>query len=369
VSLVGSEPSVAFVQDHLVQRGGAERGLLSMLKAAPGARVVTPFYEPSACYPEFLEVPMQTSLLNRIRPIRERHRLTLPVLPIVMRQMRVDADVVICGTSGWAQGIRTEGRKIIYFYALTRWLYEREAYLKGSGVGRRVAASLLAPALERWDRRTMATGDRFVTEGTVMQRRLAEIYGVDAEIIPLPNTLDPGAPRRSVAGLSEGFFFCASRLMPYKNVDVLVEAFDALPGQNLVVAGDGPLLTDLRRSAPSNVRFLGRCDDDELRWLYAQCRAVITAAIEPFGLTPVEGAAFGKPTVALRDGGFVDTVIEGTTGVLFDEPEPAAVRAAVRCFEDLPLDEARILEHSCQYDEARFVERIRTLISQETALA
>jgi glycosyltransferase involved in cell wall biosynthesis len=312
---------------------------------------------------------MQTSLLNRIEPIRARHRLALPVLPIVMSRMRVDADVVICGTSGWAQGIRTEGRKVIYFYALTRWLYERNAYLKGAGLGRRIAATTMAPLLGRWDRRTMATGDRFVTEGTVMQRRLAEIYGLHADIIPLPNTLDVRAPRRAVPGLSDGFYLCASRLMPYKNVDVLIEAFAGLPGRNLVVAGDGPLLTSLRLAAPPNVRFLGRCDDDELRWLYAQCRAVITAAIEPFGLTPVEGAAFGKPTVALRDGGFVDTVLDGITGVLFDEPDPIAVRRAVDQFEQLALDEARILDHSRQYDEPTFVDRIRALIAEEVARA
>lgn len=340
-----------------------------MLKAAPDALVVTPFYEPSACYPEFRGVAMRTSPLNRVSAIRLRHRLTLPVMPLVMSQMHVDADVVICGTSGWAQGIRTDGRKIIYSYALTRWLYEQDAYLKGAGVGRRAAARALAPLLEQWDRRTMATGHRFVTEGTVMRRRLAEIYGVEAEIIPLPHTLDTSAPRREIAGLSEGFFLCASRLMPYKNVDVLVEAFAGMPQHRLVVAGDGPLLEVLRPSAPPNVTFLGRCDDDQLRWLYAQCCAVITAAIEPFGLTPVEGAAFGKPTVALHGGGFVDTVIDGVTGVHFEQAEPSEVRAAVSRFGDLTIDAGAVLDHSRKYDEATFVERIGALIRQEAALS
>jgi len=364
---VGSEPRVAFVQDHLVQRGGAERGLLSMLKAAPDALVVTPFYEPSACYPEFREIPMQTSLLNRVRPIRTRHRLTLPVLPLVMSRMHVEADVVICGTSGWAQGVRTSGRKVLYFYALTRWLYEQEAYLKGAGLGRRAAAHGLAPLLERWDRRTVATGDRFITEGSVMKRRLHEIYGIDAEVIPLPNTLDPKDARTPIEGLEPGFFLCASRLMPYKNVDVLVDAFAQLPDERLAVAGDGPLFDPLVERATSNVTFLGRCDDDTLRWLYSACEAVITAAVEPFGLTPVEGASFAKPTVAVRDGGFVDTVIDGVTGVHFPAAVPGEVRAAVERFRQLHFDESAILRHAQQYDEKTFVERITAVIAEEAS--
>lgn len=362
-------PRVAFVQDHLVQRGGAERGLLSMLKAAPTAEIVTPFYVPEHCYPEFRSCRIRTSPLNRLGPVRRRHRMTLPAMPVIMSGLTVDADVVICGTSGWAQGVRTSGRKVLYFYALTRWLYEQEAYLKGAGRGTRLAAKGLAPVLERWDRRTVASGDRFITEGTVMQRRLREIYGIDAEVIPLPNTLDVGAERREVVGLEPGFHLCASRLMPYKNVDVLVAAFADLPQERLVVAGDGPMLERLRQTATPNVTFLGRCDDDVLRWLYGACRAVITAAIEPFGLTPVEGAAFAKPTVALKDGGFVDTVVDGHTGVHFDAAEPELVRRAVERAAAMRFDEAAILEHSEQYAEDLFVQRVADVIAEESAVS
>jgi glycosyltransferase involved in cell wall biosynthesis len=364
---MGAESNVAFVQDHLVQRGGAERGLLSMLKAAPGAQVVTPFFEPEACYPEFADVEVRTSPLNRIGLVRRHHRLALPAMPVIVGALSVDADVVVCGTSGWAQGVRTQGRKVLYFYALTRWLYERDAYLRGAGRVQRLGARALAPWLGRWDRKTMATGHRFLTEGTVMQRRLREIYGIDAEIVPLPNTIDPSAPAREVPGLPDGFFLCASRLMPYKNVDVLVEAFSTLPGEHLVVAGDGPLLDRLRATATPNVHLLGRCEDDQLRWLYGACRAVITAAFEPFGLTPVEGAAFGKPTVALEDGGFVDTVVDGLTGVHFPSPRPDDVRSAVVRLLHLDLSADAIRAHGSQYDEPTFVRSIRRVIDEELA--
>lgn len=362
-----STPRVAFVQDHLVQRGGAERVLVTMLRAAPGAEVVTPFYEPSACYDELRAVPMRTSPLNRMRAVRTRHRLTLPILPVVMRQMRVDADVAICGTSGWAQGVPVTGRKVVYFHGLARWLHDQEAYLKGARPARRAAAHAMAPLLRRWDRRTMAGGDRFFAASTDMCRRASDLYGIDVELLRLPNSLGTTGPVRAVPGVEPGFFLCAARLMPYKNVDVLVDAFAALPGERLVVAGDGPLLAPLAARAPSNVTFLGRQDDDALRWLYPRCRAVVTAAIEPFGLTPVEGGAFGRPTIALRAGGFLDTVVDGVTGIHIDRPDPELVVAAVHRLAVLDLEEAAIVAHAHQYDEDVFLDRLRAVIAEELA--
>jgi glycosyltransferase involved in cell wall biosynthesis len=359
---------VAFVQDHLVQRGGAERGLLSMLKAAPDADVYASFYHPDACYPEFRDIPMRTLPLDRIGPLRRHHRMALPLLPAAISRWRVEADVVVCGTSGWAQGVRTDGRKIVYCYALTRWLYEVEAYLKFRGVPSRAMLAALRPYLARWDRMTMSTAHRFVTEGTVMRDRLREIYGVEAEIVPLPNALDVDGPQRSVEGVEPGFFLCASRLVPYKNIDAVVAAFARLPAERLVIAGDGPLSATLRAMRPSNVVLNGVTSDDQLRWLYANCAATVSAAYEPFGLTPIEAAAFGKPSVVLRGGGFVDTVEEDETGVFFEEPTPAAVAAAISRFGCSSFRTSRILAKATEYGEPLFVERIRDVIQSEAAL-
>jgi len=360
---------VAFAQDHLVQRGGAERVLLAMLRAVPGAELVTPFYEPSACYAELEAVPIRTSGLNRVPVVRAHHRAAFPVLPLVVRRLRVDADVVVCGTSGWAQGVPTDGRKVLYFHGLARWLHDQAAYLKGAGRTRRLAANGLAPALRSWDRRTVASGHRFLAGSTDMCRRLREIHGVEAELLRLPNSLAVSGPREETPGLDDGFFLCVSRLMPYKNVDVVVEAFAGLPRERLVVAGDGPLLGQLAATAPPNITFLGRCGDDQLRWLYERCRATVTSAIEPFGLTPVEAAAFGRPTVALRAGGFLDTVLDGVTGLHFDRPHPADVRVAVARLRSLDLDEATIVAHAAKWDEATFAEELRTVIDEELAHA
>jgi glycosyltransferase involved in cell wall biosynthesis len=166
-----------------------------------------------------------------------------------------------------------------------------------------------------------------------------------------------------VAGIEPGFALCVSRLLPYKNVGAVVEAFAGLPERRLVVAGTGP--GDARlRSLPPNVRALGTVSDDELRWLYASASAVVSAAYEDFGLTPLEGAAFGKPAAVLRFGGFLDTAAEDGTGVFFDRPDPAAIRDAVRRL-DRAWDGEAIRSHADRFSEQRFVARLREVAASE----
>jgi glycosyltransferase involved in cell wall biosynthesis len=233
---------------------------------------------------------------------------------------------------------------LLYFYAISRWLYEREPYVRGRGPVARAGLAVLSGPLRRWDQRTVRSAQRFVTESTVMRDTLRSIYEIEADVVPLPAVLDPDGSMRPVANLDDGFLLCAARLVPYKNVDVVVRAMADLPDEHLVVAGDGPDRAALEAIAGTNVTFLGTCDDDRLRWLYAHCGAVVSAALEPFGLTPVEGARFGKPTVALDAGGFKDTVLPGVTGLRFAQAEPAAVVASVREFRDMQFDAARIDE-------------------------
>lgn len=354
-----------FVQDHLVQRGGAERVLLSMLRAAPGAPVVTAFYEPDQCYAEYASVDVRTLPIGRVRALRGRHRSTLPLLPAVWSAARVEADVVLCGTSGWAQGVRTDGHKIVYVHAPARWLYEAEHYLKHSGPVTRWGLRASAPPLRAWDRRTMASGDRYVTQGTEMQRALRQRYGIEAEVLPPASSLHADGPQRAVPGVGSGFLLCAARLMPYKHVDVVIEAFATLPDEVLVVAGGGPLWDRLRAGAPANVHFVGEADEAQMRWLYAHCDALVSAAVEPFGLTTVEAAAFGKPAVAVRAGGFVDTVVDGVTGVHFDHIDPTELARAVHRVREERFDPEVLRAHAAAYSEAAFVARVRRLLARQ----
>src|SRR5439155_1838049 len=143
-----------------------------------------------------------------------------------------------------------------------------------------------------------------------------------AEVLPPPLTLDPAGERRPVAGVEPGFLLCVSRLLPYKRVDAVVTAVQSRRSERLVVVGGGPDLGRMRAQGWERTTFLGPVPDAELRWLYASCDALGTAANEDFGLTPLEAAAFGKPSAVPRRGGFLDTVVEGATGVFFEGTDP-----------------------------------------------
>jgi len=356
---------IALVHDHVVQRGGSERVLVSMLRAFPDAPVFTAFYWPDATYPELRDADIRSLAVDRVPGLRRHHRAAFPALPFLYSRQRIEADVVICSSSGWAQGVRTGGRKIVYFHALAQWLHTPMNHLSNGRASRRLLLGVPRRTLMRWDRRTVLSADRYLVAGPTMRDRVGDLYGVDAEVLPPPAGVMPDGPATSIAGVAPGFFLSAARLMPYKNLDAVVAAFADLPDCRLVVAGVGPERRRLRASAPDNVTFVGNADDARLRWLYANCRALVCAGFESYGLTPVEGAAFGKPTVALREGGLADVVLEGSTGDFFDRPEPAAIAAAVRRVDGACYDPAALERVTKEHAGASFTARLRHVVAEE----
>jgi glycosyltransferase involved in cell wall biosynthesis len=216
----------------------------------------------------------------------------------------------------------------------------------------------------------VASADRLLVYSSAMQDRVAAIYDRPAEILPPPVVVDPEGPTTAPASLPSGFFVCPCRLMAYKNIDVLLDAFRLMPDDCLVVAGDGPDAERLRSLAPPNVRFLGAVDDAGMRWLYTHAAAVLSAAFEPFGLITLEGNAFGTRAVVLREGGFRDTVVEGDTGLFFDEPTPEAVVDGIARLRRLPPpDVPRLAGRVRDWSEAAFIDRLRRIVHEETARA
>ncbi|MCK6068099.1 glycosyltransferase [Microbacterium sp. EYE_512] len=356
-------PAVAIAHDYLTQKGGAEKVVLALHRAFPEAPVHTTLYEPSLTYPEFAEVNIKPSPLNRIRLFRRSHRLALPLLPWAASRVHVAAHHTIASSSGWAHGFRTTGSKIVYCYSPARWLYQSDAYL---GVGRRgarrLALSLISPYLRRWDRQQAQTASKYFAISTVVQDRIRDAYGIEAEVLPAPHSVDTSLPQEPVALPSGGadfpFHLCISRLLPYKNVDAVVEAFNML-GTPLVVVGAGPEEKRLSSLAGQNVTMLKNLSDGQIRWLYARCTAVVSASYEDFGLTPIEAAAYGKPSVVLRWGGFLDTILEGVTGTFFNEPDARLIAQAVKHSQNVDWDTKAITAHADSFSEQAFAHRLR----------
>lgn len=360
--------TVALAHDYLTQRGGAERVVLSMTRAFPRAPLYTTFFDPRATFPEFRSLDVRTSPLNAIVPLRRHHRWALPFLAPAVTSIRVDADVVVCSSSGWAHGIRTTGRKLVYCHAPARWLYQTNRYVRDLGLPARLAAGALAAPLRRWDRAAAASASRYLVNSSHVAAMVNAAYGIEADVLPPPPALQPDGASEAIPGLEPGFFLCVSRLLPYKNVAAVVEAFATRPHDRLVVIGSGPDESRLRAVAGSNVRLLGTVPDEPLRWAYAACTGVIAASYEDFGLTPLEAAAFGKPAAVLRFGGYLDTVREGETGIFFDEPAAHRIAQSVAEVRARAWDGDVLRAHADRYSEARFIERLRALVAAEEAV-
>ncbi len=362
-------PSVAIAHDYLTQRGGAERVVLAMHRAFPDATIYTTLYEPDTTYPEFRNARIVTSGLSRVAPLRRNHRASLPFLPFASRTLRIREDVVVTSTSGWAHGFAATGQRIVYCHAPARWLYQTEAYL-GGGRFRSAggwALTLLSPWLRRWDRRHAVTADLYFANSRVVRDRMMETYGIEAVVLPAPHAIDADADQAPVPSLvdwaEDGYYLVVSRLLPYKNVGTVIEAFRGL-GERLVVVGSGPLRRTLERHLPHNVRLVSDLTDPELHWTYAHSLALVAPSLEDYGLTPLEAAAYGKPTLALGAGGYLDTVMPGVTGSFFLTATPAAIRATVLEQRHRVWSSTRIIAHAARFSEPVFHAALRAAVAE-----
>lgn len=367
--MTGVDPAtgfrVAIAHDYLTQFGGAERVVLAMMRAFPEADVYTTLYEPHATFPEFRDRRVHTSWLNRFAPLRREHRAALPLLPAASSSLDVDADVVLCSSSGWAHGFRTTGVKIVYCHSPARFVYLPGEYLGRSGRALSPFLGLARPWLRRWDRRAQAESPLYLANSRVVADRVRRYYGREAVVVPAPHTMDVLGEQSPIdlPWPEADYDLLVSRLMPYKNVDVALRAYAQMPDRRLVVVGRGPLLTTLRTQATENVQIVGGVSDAQLRWAYAHSALLIAPALEDYGLTPLEAAAFGVPTVALRAGGYLETVDEGVSGHFFDHADEAHLVPAVRAAAQRPWSSSGICNHASDFGEQQFAQRLRGIIT------
>jgi glycosyltransferase involved in cell wall biosynthesis len=351
------QPRVAVVHDYLSQRGGAERVTLSLMKAFPNARLITSVYEPDLTFPEFGQYDIETTWLNKVPAFRRDPRRALPLLASAFSRYEVEGvDIVVCSSSGWAHGIKAPGiPKLVYCHSPARWLYESADYFAGKpSYVIKAARPGLAP-LRRWDRRAARSVDHYLVTSSTVQTRLMRAYGRSAPIVHPPTNLG-GGDGEPVPGIEPGFLLVVSRRRGYKHVSIVCEAVEKMPGERLVVVGGLP-----DRDDPWCDRAIGLMDltDEQLRWMYANCKALVATSYEDFGLTPIEAYSSGRPAIVLRRGGYLDSTIEGVTGIFVEEPTCAAVMGAVRQLGETAFDSEAIMRHSVQFSESAFITRMR----------
>ncbi|WP_281180963.1 glycosyltransferase [Actinomyces vulturis] len=284
-------PHIALAHDYLTQRGGAERVVLSMHKAFPDAPIYTTLYNPETTFPEFQDANIITSPLNHISLFRQDHRLALPFLAPASSMMSIDADLVLTSSTGWAHGFRTSGANIVYCHSPARFLYLEDQYLRSSSKfsPKKLALRFLKKPLTLWDQSAASIPTTYIANSTIVAERISRIYGRKAPII-----FPPAGIRRSEAQIPidalkniDNFYLVVSRLMPYKNVDKVIKAFQDLPSKNLVIIGSGPEKEYLHSIAPQNIHLLSGLEDSEMAWAYTHCTALIAPSFEDFGLSPI----------------------------------------------------------------------------------
>ncbi|MHB1295443.1 MAG: glycosyltransferase [Anaerolineae bacterium] len=360
---------LAIVCSWLNQYGGAERVLEVVHRMYPDAPIYTSIYWPQALPADYASWDIRTSFVNRLPIIRRRPQLLLPLYPLAFESLDLRGyDVVLSLTSAFAHGVLTpaETQHVCYCLTPARFLWSYHSYVEREGLGRlaRLGLPPFLKGLRQWDRAAADRVDRFVAISRTVQRRISKHYQRDAEIIYPP-------VRMASALASEppdDHFLIVSRLVPYKRIDLAVQAFNTL-GLPLRIVGDGRDRAALQAMACDNIRFLGYLPDDQVWQLMSRCRALVLPGEEDFCLTPLEANSTGRPVVAYGAGGALDTVEEGRTGVFFREPTPDALAAAVTRCAEMPFDPADIRTHALQFSEDVFRERLSAALESACAIA
>lgn len=345
---------IALVVSWLNQYGGAERVLEVLHDMFPEAPVYTSMYDPQAMPAAYRAWDIRTTFMQRLPWARRRHQHFLPLYPLAFSRLDLSAyDLVISNTSAFAHGVRTGSRTTHLCYCLTpaRFLWEYEGYVERERLG--ALPRLLLPALIRplrnWDYRAAERVTQFIAISELVRGRIARYYGRDSSIIFPP--IDAGA--FTPAPGYDDYFLIVSRLVPYKRIDLAVQAFSRL-GLPLRIIGGGRDRARLEGMAGPSVQFLGRLPDAEVKQQLSRCRAFIFPGEEDFGLTPLEAMASGRPVIAFAGGGALETVQEGLSGTFFGEPTADSLAAAVRAFDERRYDPQAIRRYAEGFDRSVF---------------
>jgi glycosyltransferase involved in cell wall biosynthesis len=351
---------VAIVHEWLISYAGSERVLEQMIRCLPNADVFTLIDALPQAEREFLGGrPVCTSFLQKLPGAKKRHRSFLPLMPLAVEQLDVSGyDLVISSSHAVAKGVLTgpDQLHICMCYSPIRYAWDlQHQYLKEAGLDQGIKSWLIRLLLHKiriWDSRTASGVDHFLAISHFIGRRIDKVYRRSSDVIYPPVNVDSFA----IHSEKEDFYLAASRMVPYKRMPMIVEAFSRMPSKRLVVIGDGPELAKCRAVAGPNVEILGYQTHDVLRHHMQRAKGFVFAAEEDFGITPLEAQACGTPVIAFGKGGALETVrgqkTEMPTGLFFYEQTADALCDAVKSFE--ALAPGVISPEACRENAERF---------------
>jgi glycosyltransferase involved in cell wall biosynthesis len=369
---ISKQYKIALVHDWLTGMRGGEKVLEALCEIYPDAHLFTLLHNPGSVSPLIENRPVFTSFIDRLPLKSKRYRHYLPLFPTAIELFNFkEYDIILSTSHCVAKGVRTppDTLHISYLHTPMRYVWDMyEEYFSPEKIGR-LSAKLIPPIanyLRMWDVTSANRVDYFIANSRHVAKRIRKYYRRDATVIPPPVDTD----KFTLATTSEDFYLMITALVPYKRVDLAIEAFNRL-GKPLYIIGSGPEKARLEKLSAANVRFFDWVSDEMLRRYARECKALIFPGEEDFGIVPVELQSCGKPVIAFARGGALETVIgydgsnsDQCTGVFFHEPTVDALIDAVKQFEQLSFDPKVIRAHAQQFGKNHFKTRISAFIEQ-----
>jgi glycosyltransferase involved in cell wall biosynthesis len=369
----GANVKIALAHDWLNQMGGAENVLEQMVELFPGAPVFTTIYGPDIMPDAYRRWDIRASWLNRAPAIHRHHQPYLPLYPRAVTSLNFEGyDVILSNKSGFIHGLYHTPQQfhICYCLAPTRYVWDYEGYAGREGFGRLVgwAVKPVISHLRRWDfaaaQSPQATTScqqgvhHFVAVSKEIQARIKTYYQRDSVVIYPPVDVNRFRP---VAQPDGDYYLIVSRLIPYKRIDLAVQAFNQLK-RRLIIVGEGRDRRQLEAMAGPTIEFKGRRPWAEVVELMTHCRAFLFPGFEDFGIAPLEAQAAGRPVIAFARGGALDTVVDGETGLFFREQSPEALAETIERFEQLSFEPLAARRNAERFSNERFKQELKAFI-------
>ena len=356
---------IALVHDWLTGMRGGEKVLEVLCERFPAADLFTLVHVPGSVAPIIERRPIHTSFVQHLPGVRRWYRHYLPLFPWAIERFDFTGfDLVVSVSHCCVKSVISPPgvRHICYCLTPMRYAWDQfDAYFGPDRIGRLPSRLMrgVMNRMARWDRETSSRPDRYVAISHHVAGRIARYYNREAIVIYPPVDTDYFQPDGSIP---EGFALIVSALVPYKRVDLAIDAC-RLAGIPLTIVGEGPNRKALELRASTNVRFLGRLSDDDVRALYRRASMVLLPGEEDFGIVPLEAQACGRPVVALARGGALETVIPGETGALVEASTPEAFADAIRGLLASPIEPAAARRQALRFGRSRFGDEMEQLLS------
>lgn len=358
---------VALVHDHLVQDGGAEKVLKVLQDMFPDAPTYTLVYDKNRANAVFKDKDIRTSFLQKFPLGLKKYQWYLMFMPSATESYDLtDYDVVISSSSAFSKGVITlpETIHICYCHSPTRYLWtDTHSYIQDLRYPK-FLKRLLPPLLSRlriWDQLASRRVDHFIANSETVKNRISKYYQAESRVIYPPVELNKFTPKSIPGG---DYFLAGGRLVAYKRFDLIVQAFNRL-GIPLKIFGSGPELENLKALARSNIEFLGYVSDEKRAELYRGAKAFINPQVEDFGITPIEAMASGTPVLAYAEGGALETVIDGETGLFFREQRWEELADMVIRFDPANYDPQKLYNHAQKFGTNVFRQRLMSFLQEK----